>query len=39
VIKSGNAEAQRLTRLNEQKQAALAALKNLLLHQAYNGNL
>jgi type I restriction enzyme S subunit len=33
------AETQRLTRLYEQKQAALAALKKSLLHQAFTGNL
>jgi len=33
------AETQRLTRLYEQKQAALAALKKSLLHQAFNGEL
>jgi type I restriction enzyme S subunit len=33
------AETQRLTRLYEQKQAALAALKKSLLHQAFTGAL
>jgi type I restriction enzyme S subunit len=33
------AETQRLTRLYEQKQAALAALKKSLLHQAFTGEL
>jgi type I restriction enzyme S subunit len=33
------AETQRLTRLYEQKQAALAALKKSLLHQAFDGEL
>ena len=33
------AETQRLTRLYEQKQAALAALKKSLLHQAFSGEL
>lgn len=33
------AETQRLTRLYEQKQAALAALKKSLLHQAFAGEL
>ena len=33
------AETQRLTRLYEQKQAALASLKKSLLHQAFSGNL
>lgn len=33
------AETQRLTRLYEQKQAALSALKKSLLHQAFTGNL
>jgi len=33
------AEAQQLTRLYEQKQAALAALKKSLLHQAFAGEL
>jgi type I restriction enzyme S subunit len=33
------AETQRLTRLQEQKQAALVALKESLLHQAFTGNL
>ncbi len=33
------AETQRLTRLTEQKQAALAALKKSLLHQAFTGQL
>jgi type I restriction enzyme S subunit len=33
------AETQRLTRLYEQKQAALAALKQSLLHQAFTGEL
>ena len=33
------AETQRLTRLYEQKQAALAALKQSLLHQAFSGEL
>jgi len=33
------AETQRLARLYEQKQAALAALKRSLLHQAFNGEL
>jgi hypothetical protein len=33
------AETQRLTRLYEQKQAALAALKQSLLHQAFRGEL
>jgi type I restriction enzyme, S subunit len=33
------AETQRLTRLYEQKQAALAALKKSLLHQAFSGAL
>jgi len=33
------AETQPLTRLYEQKQAALAALKKSLLHQAFNGEL
>jgi type I restriction enzyme S subunit len=33
------AEVRRLTRLYEQKQAALAALKKSLLHQAFSGNL
>ncbi len=32
-------ETQRLTRLYEQKQAALAALKKSLLHQAFSGEL
>jgi type I restriction enzyme S subunit len=32
-------ETQRLTRLYEQKQAALAALKKSLLHQAFTGEL
>jgi type I restriction enzyme S subunit len=32
-------EAQRLTRIYEQKQAALAALKKSLLHQAFTGDL
>lgn len=32
-------ESQRLTQLYEQKQAALAALKRSLLHQAFSGNL
>ena len=32
------AETQRLTRLYEQKQAALAALKKSLLHQAFSGH-
>lgn len=32
-------ETQRLTRLYEQKQAALAALKKSLLHEAFSGNL
>ncbi len=34
-----SAETQRLTRLYEQKQAALAALKKSLLHQAFTGEL
>jgi type I restriction enzyme S subunit len=33
------AETQRLTRLYEQKQAALAALKKSLLHEAFSGSL
>jgi type I restriction enzyme S subunit len=33
------AETQRLTRLYEQKQAALAALKKSLLHCAFSGEL
>lgn len=33
------AESQRLTRLYEQKLAALAALKKSLLHQAFSGEL
>lgn len=33
------AETQRLTRIYEQKQAALAALKKSLLHQAFSGEL
>ncbi len=33
------AETQRLTRLYEQKQAALASLKKPLLHQAFTGEL
>ena len=33
------AETQRLTRLYEQKQAALAELKKSLLHQAFSGEL
>jgi type I restriction enzyme S subunit len=33
------AETQRLTRLYEQKQAALVALKESLLHQAFTGKL
>ena len=33
------AETQRLTRLYEQKQAALAALKKSLLHQAFTGEM
>jgi hypothetical protein len=32
-------ETQRLTRHYEQKQAALAALKKSLLHQAFTGEL
>jgi len=32
-------ETQRLTRLYQQKQAALAALKKSLLHQAFTGEL
>ena len=32
-------ETQLLTRLYEQKQAALAALKGSLLHQAFTGHL
>jgi len=32
-------ETQRLTRLYEQKLAALAGLKTSLLHQAFSGNL
>jgi len=32
-------ETQRLPRLNEQKQAALAALTKSLLHQAFTGEL
>jgi type I restriction enzyme S subunit len=34
-----SAETQRLTRIYEQKLAALAALKKSLLHQAFNGEL
>lgn len=34
-----SAEAQRLSRIYEQKQAQLAALKKSLLHQAFNGDL
>ena len=34
-----DAESQRLARLYEQKQAALAALKKSLLHQAFTGEL
>ena len=33
------AETQRLTRIYEQKQSQIAALKKSLLHQAFNGNL
>ena len=33
------AETQRLTRLYEQKQAALAALKKSVLHQAFTGEI
>jgi type I restriction enzyme S subunit len=33
------AETQRLTRIYEQKQAALAELKKSLLHQAFSGEL
>jgi type I restriction enzyme S subunit len=33
------AETQRLTRIYEQKLAALAALKKSLLHQAFSGEL
>ena len=33
------AETQRLTRLYEQKQALLSALKKSLLHQAFTGQL
>ena len=33
------AETQRLARIYEQKQAALAALKKSLLHQAFSGEL
>jgi type I restriction enzyme S subunit len=33
-----SAETQRLTRIYEQKLAALAALKKSLLHQAFNGH-
>lgn len=34
-----SSETQRLTRIYERKQAALAALKKSLLHQAFNGDL
>jgi type I restriction enzyme S subunit len=42
MVEAANAlavETQRLTRLYEQKQAALAALKKSLLHQAFSGEL
>ena len=35
----GRAETQRLARLSERKLAALAALKQSLLHQAFTGQL
>jgi type I restriction enzyme S subunit len=38
-LNSLSAETQRLTRIYEQKQAALAALKKSLLHQAFTGDL
>ena len=34
-----SAETQRLAKIYEQKQAALAALKKSLLHQAFSGEL
>ena len=38
-LDSVSAESQRLSRLYEQRQAALADLKRSLLHQAFSGNL